>query len=371
MSVSSRYVTMVLVGLSLIALTSVAVIAPVPYGYMQPGPAFNTLGHIGEEPLFGFGDDVDTYEVGGALLFTTVSVSRKETDISLTRAISIALRPHTALVANDVLHPHDITDEESNEIAQFMMEQSQVASEVAGVRAAGYEIEERAFVVDAAEGSPADGLLQENDQLVGFNGSSTVTSQAFVAAVQGVAVGDDVTISVIRDGEELDVTMTTVASDDDPEVPRIGVTIRPEFDMPIEIRNNVSENGQQIGGPSAGLMFALAIYDHLTPGFLTGGMRIAGTGEITTAGEVLGVGGVRQKMAGAAESGARVFLVPADNCSAANAGTDFDMIVLKIEHLGSAIAALESFASAIDDAGAELSQSALRDVAHRDSLPLC
>ena len=88
-------------------------------------------------------------------------------------------------------------------------------------------------------------------------------------------------------------------------------------------------------------MFALAIYDRLTPGELTSGKRIAGTGEITADGDVQPIGGVRQKMAGAAAHKATIFLVPTANCAEAAKGNDFGLKLVRITTLKGAISALE------------------------------
>ena len=127
----------------------------------------------------------------------------------------------------------------------------------------------------------------------------------------------------------------------DKKQPRIGVMLRSRFDYPFEITNNV---GEQVGGPSAGAMFALAIYDRLTPGSLTGGREVAGTGEIAADGTIGPIGGIRQKIAGAAEDGAKVFLVPAANCAEASDGSDHGMRLVRVSELHDAIAALEELA---------------------------
>ncbi len=124
-------------------------------------------------------------------------------------------------------------------------------------------------------------------------------------------------------------------------MPRIGVGLRSRFDFPIEITNNV---GEEVGGPSAGSMFALAIYDRLTPGALTGGLDVAGTGEVSSDGTFGPIGGIRQKMAGAAQDGAEIFLVPTANCADALEGDDRGMRLVKVSTLTAAIDSLEALA---------------------------
>ena len=121
-------------------------------------------------------------------------------------------------------------------------------------------------------------------------------------------------LAITRGSTERTVDVTTKADRTDPTVPRIGITLGTKYDFPITIDNNV---GREVGGPSAGAMFALAIYDRLTPGSLTGGRKIAGTGEISAEGVVGSIGGIQQKIAGAAAAGATIFLVPDANCAEA------------------------------------------------------
>ena len=125
-------------------------------------------------------------------------------------------------------------------------------------------------------------------------------------------------VRVRRDTKPVDVTMTTTASKDDPDAAVVGIGITIDYDLPFEVTINL---GGGIGGPSAGTVFALAIYDKLTPESLTGGHSIAGTGSITPDGTIEPIGGIQQKIVGAESEGASVFLVPTVNCEEA-AGAD-------------------------------------------------
>jgi len=137
------------------------------------------------------------------------------------------------------------------------------------------------------------------------------------------------------------VSIVTRADPKDKSVPRVGISIGVKYSYPFDVNNNV---GTDVGGPSAGTMFALAIYDKLTPGSLTGGKKVAGTGEITPDGTVAPIGGVRQKMAGAAKAHVSIFLVPAANCAEAADGDDHGLKLVKISKLKDAISSLEALA---------------------------
>ena len=134
------------------------------------------------------------------------------------------------------------------------------------------------------------------------------------------------------------VGTVTVVSTTQEGQPVVGITLREGFRYGPRIS---FELGQRIGGPSAGLVFALAIYDKITPGELLGGRHVAGTGSINPAGDVGGIGAIQEKIAGAEDAGATVFLVPAPNCADLD-GVRTDMTLVKVGTLRDAIAALET-----------------------------
>jgi PDZ domain-containing protein len=116
------------------------------------------------------------------------------------------------------------------------------------------------------------------------------------------------------------------------------VNVVESFKFPFQVKINIGN----VGGPSAGMMFALAIIDKLTPSNLTGGKFIAGTGEIEVDGAVDPIGGIQQKMAAARAAGATVFLAPADNCSDTAGSVPAGLRVVKVSTLRGAIGALKA-----------------------------
>jgi len=209
------------------------------------------------------------------------------------------------------------------------------------LRAAGYEVGETPVIVTVAKDGAAHGIIRPSDEVLEVDGTKTPTNNEVVAAVGEHDPGDDVTFLVRRQGTERTLTVTTKPDKDDPSVPRVGVTIGTKYDYPIVLDNNV---GDQIGGSSAGTMFALAIYDRLTPGALTGGLKVAGTGEMSADGVVGKIGGVQQKISGAWRHGANIFLVPAENCAEAVKGDTHGLKLVKITKLDDAIASVEALA---------------------------
>jgi PDZ domain-containing protein len=147
--------------------------------------------------------------------------------------------------------------------------------------------------------------------------------------------GTVVTLTVLRAGKTLTLKVASKSSDG---TPVIGVEVQQEYTFPFTVKITVGN----IGGPSAGMMFALGIIDKLTPDNLTGGKFIAGTGEITASGQVEPIGGIQQKMVGARSAGATIFLTPAGNCSDTAGAVPAGLRLVKVSTLSQAIADLEA-----------------------------
>ena len=179
--------------------------------------------------------------------------------------------------------------------------------------------------------------------LVSVDGRAATDSTAVREAVQAHQPGEDVTVVVRRDGTEKTLTVTT---GDSGGTAVIGVLLRTDYDLPVTVTLNTG----QVGGPSAGLMFSLAIYDALTPGALTGGQRIAGTGTIEDDGSVGPISGIRQKMVGARQTGAQWFLSPKGDCTDALGHVPDGMTLLKVTSFDDALAAVQGIAAG-DTAG--------------------
>jgi PDZ domain-containing protein len=314
---------------------------------MRPGPTFNTLGEFDGKPMLAFGRGTKTYKDGGTINFTTVLVSGVDARVTLFDAMAGYFTEDTAVVPRNLLYREGESSKQSKQESQQQLTSSKDSSTVAALRAAGYTVPEQAIVAAIVKKAPAVGKLHVGDEVVEAAGRKVASAQAVVKAVATKKPGDNVTVVVRRKGTLRSVTMKTVADPADRKKPRIGVLLASKFTYPIKVSNQV---GTRIGGPSAGGMFALAIYDRLTPGSLTGGKHIAGTGEIKPDGTIGPIGGIRQKMAGAANEGATIFLVPSANCADAAGAADDDgrvhgMRLVRITKLKDAIASLQALAS--------------------------
>jgi PDZ domain-containing protein len=199
--------------------------------------------------------------------------------------------------------------------------------------------------------SAAKGKLQPGDVLLAVDGVTTRDAIDLRAKVGGTPAGRDVTVRYRRGtAPPAEVRITPRIAAQDGSSPRavIGVLLDEKRAVDVELQM-VSIGGQAVGGPSAGMMFALGIYDVLTPGPLTGGQTIAGTGTIDPDGEVGPIGGIQQKLVGARQNGARVFLTPASNCAEAVRAIPSGLRLVKVATLDEAVQALQGIAAGRTD----------------------
>ncbi|NHA66903.1 YlbL family protein [Phycicoccus flavus] len=294
-----------------------------PYVVLSPGPATNVLGDVGGKPVLSV-SGAKTYPTGGALDFTTVAFDggpgRTVTVYDLARAW---LRDDTDTAPERLYFPPDATADQVQAENAEMMNESQVTAAATALRALGRTVTTRVAVASVPASSPSAGKLEPGDVVLDVDGAKATDVQAVQQAVTSRSPGEDVAVRVRRDGTARTVTVRTA---DVQGRTVVGVVLRTDYDLPVQVTLNTG----QVGGPSAGLMFSLAIYDVLTPGELTGGQRIAGTGTIEDGGAVGPISGVRQKMVGAREAGARWFLSPAGDCDDAVGHVPDGMTLVKV-----------------------------------------
>jgi Lon-like protease len=329
---------MTLTAVLLVALVALAWLVPVPYVAMSPGPIENTLGKVDGKPIIKI-EGRRTYPTTGKLDLTTVAVTSPDQKLDIAGVIAGWVDPSVAVVPRDFVYPPDQTPAEVQQQNAEQMETSQQSAIAAAMREVGVKVPSAVQVRAVVEKSPAVGRLKAADIIVAVDGTKTTSAQQVVDLVGRHKPGDRIRLSVRRADKPLDVTVTTGRAPDDRNRAFVGIQPFDGYDFPFPVKVNL---GQDIGGPSAGTMFALAIVDKLTADNLTGGRHIAGTGTIEADGEVGPIGGIQQKIAGAKEGGASTFLVPADNCPAA-AGAPTDGIrLVRIATLHDAVTALET-----------------------------
>jgi len=184
-------------------------------------------------------------------------------------------------------------------------------------------------------GLPAHSVLKVGDEILTVDGKPVTGQSDLSSLITSHPAGSVLQLTVLRAGQTLHLA---VGSKDVDGAPVIGVQVQEEYKFPFSVKISVGP----IGGPSAGMMFALGIIDKLTPMNLTGGKFIAGTGEITTSGQVLAIGGIQQKMVAARDAGATIFLTPASNCSDTAGAVPAGLKIVKVSTLTQAIDDLEA-----------------------------
>ena len=190
-------------------------------------------------------------------------------------------------------------------------------------------------VISTHPGYPASTVLKAGDVIEAVNGKPVTGPASLSSAISAHPAGSELQLTVLREGQTLSLQ---VATKDSGGKPIIGVEVQQQYKFPFTVTIDVGN----IGGPSAGMMFALGIIDMLTPDNLTGGKFIAGTGEITPAGQVEPIGGIQQKMAAARSAGATVFLTPSANCANTAGAVPAGLRLAKVSTLSQAVSDLEA-----------------------------
>jgi len=276
-----------------------------PYYAMSAGPTADVISAVHAD------DGVELFVPGGELMMLTVALQ----GVNAFELASAVADPTVNVVRREAFRPPDETDEEYRERGLAQMDQSKEnAIALAIDRVGGLEIHSDGVeVVQLSDGAPAAAVLQEGDVIVAVNGTQVEIAQDIGEMLAGFSPGDTVEVTIERSGETSTVPVELTASGDDPGRPLIGIlatTVNPQYPIDIDSAN--------VGGPSAGMMYTLGIIDLLTPGDLTHGNVVAGTGTIAADGTVGAIGGVRQKVVAAAAAGARYVMVPEANYEAAS-----------------------------------------------------
>jgi Lon-like protease len=303
--------------LLVIGLSVQAIRQPVPYVTFAPGPTVNVLGKNGKSDIITVTGHTEYRDKGGLRLVTVVP-SGPADKVNLPQLISAWMDPDRAVYPREAIYPKTATQQSVKQESTQQMASSQDLAVAAALGALDIPFETGVQVAQVEKGGPADGKLEPGDTILFVNGKKVESLEQLTAAIKPLPIGSDVTFQVKRKGKTVMEQLTTTTSTADPKASAVRIGIAPCcYEFPFDVKLNIDQN---IGGPSGGLMFAMGIYDVLTPGSLTGGKVIAGTGEIDADGKVGEIGGIQQKLVGAQDDGARLFLVPAANCAEALGG---------------------------------------------------
>ena len=359
-------------------LTVALAAVPSSYAIEQPGPFFDTLGTVSVNKLNPDGSlstatpsgtvekqkvplisisGAATYPTTGQLDLLTVSVRGNQQSTPSWLEVGAAwLDPAKAVIPVDVLFPKDETADERAAYNTAQMVSSQQDAVAAALTNLGYNVFAGVRVEVISETSPAKGILQAKDLILSVNGTTLTDVQSLRDALIANGTNKPAAITFTRGGVQSTAQITPVESGGKAVI-GIGAVTTYSFPFDVSIRLD------DVGGPSAGMMFALGIIDKLTPGDLTAGQHFAGTGTITGPGVVGPMGGIRQKLYAAQRAGAKYFLAPAENCSEVKGHVPAGLSVFKVSTLNDALKVL-SFVAANGEQSAAVN-------AKTGTLPTC
>ena len=306
----------VAIGLAVV-LALVLALVPAPFVIEQPGPVYNTLGTDQQVGAKSGGDAKElisipgqkTYPTSGSLDLLTVSVvGNPEQHPSWMEIAGAWFQPSKAVLPLESVFPPGTTTEQSNAENAALMVDSQQDAIAAALNELGYTFPENVAVKQLIKGTPAADVLKVGDEITSVNGEKIASVDELRSAVKKNGTAKPAELGIERDGAATTVSITPTESQGQVV---LGIGAGMDYTFPFDVKIQLND----VGGPSAGQMFALGIIDKLTPGALNGGKRIAGTGTIDNTGEIGPIGGIRQKMYAARDDGkADYFLAPAANC---------------------------------------------------------
>jgi len=333
---SRRSLTLAIAGLATVAAIVVAVLFPVPYVILTPGPTLNTLGKdsAGQPRISITGRQ--TYPAGGHLNLVTISYQGGPgSNLNIFQALRAWLNPSEAVVPESELFPPGQTAEQTQTQDTEQMASSQEMATAAALTELHIKYQTTVEVLSTVAGYPASKVLKPGDVVESVDGQPVTGASSLSSMINQHPAGTTLQLQVLRKGQTLTIPIASKSSGGSAV---IGVQVQEQYKFPFNVRITVGD----IGGPSAGMMFALGIVDMLTPMNLTGGKFIAGTGEITTSGQVQPIGGIQQKMVGARNAGATVFLTPSGNCADTKGAVPAGLKVVKVSTLSQAVSDLEA-----------------------------
>ena len=313
------------------------ILVPIPFVARSPGQTVNLLStNERGKPMIQV-DGLTTRHGEGEMRMTTVSITRADSRLSMAEALVAHLRADHDVLQREAIYPPGRSPQQVDADESYMMDTSERDAAVAALRAAGQPVTEMPMVSAVSAAGPAHGKLAPGDLIEKVDGKPMASVLDVGKAVRKHTVGDTVVFVVLRNSSVKTIAVTTVSSVSDRRAPAVGVTIDTGYRYTPTITYNIPGD---IVGPSVGLAMALSIYQMVAPNDLIGSLRIAGTGGISPDGNVVAIGGIQEKIAGAERDGAKIFLVPAGNCRDIS-GVETSMRLVKVSSLKDAIAAIQ------------------------------
>ncbi|MFB1295146.1 PDZ domain-containing protein [Mycobacterium sp. pW049] len=307
----------------------------VPYVALGPGPTFDTLGEVQGKEVVDI-EGADLHKTSGHLNMTTVS---QRDGLTLGQALIFWASGRDQLIPRELVYPPDKTREEIDEANTADFRQSEDSAEYAALHYLEYPMAVTVESID--EDGASKGKLQAGDAIDAVNNKPVATLEEFQELLKPTKPGEKIIVDYRRKNEPAGTTEITLGKHPDKDQGLLGVNVLDAPWAPFTIEFNLAN----IGGPSAGLMFSLAVVDKLTTGDINGGKFVAGTGTITGDGVVGSIGGITHKIVAAREAGATVFLVPAENCAEATTADADGIELLKVDTLEHAIDGLRTLSA--------------------------
>ncbi|MGV0741695.1 YlbL family protein [Mycolicibacterium sp. XJ870] len=335
-----RILTLLVALVPIVAFGVLLSVVKVPFVSLGPGPTFDTLGEVEGKQVVDIksteGADVTLHPTSGHLNMTTVS---QRDGLTLGQALTLWMSGREQLVPRDLVYPPDKSKDEIDEANSADFKNSEDSAEYAAL--SFLKFPKSVTVQGVTDPGPSVGKLQDGDAIDGVNGKPVANLDEFQALLKTTKPGDSLVIDYRRKNAPAGTATVTLGDNPDRDYGYLGIGVLDAPWAPFDIDFNLAN----IGGPSAGLMFSLAVVDKLTTGDLNDGKFIAGTGTITGEGEVGSIGGITHKMLAAREAGASVFLVPADNCIEARSAPQDGLELVKVETLTQAVDALHALSA--------------------------
>lgn len=321
---------MIAASVLVVVVTVAATVVPVPFLSRAPGPVFDVLGETDGAPTLEI-TEARSFPTSGQLDLTTVAeIGGTAGPLTVGGALVGWFAPDTAVVYDE-----ERRREADRELDTAVFDASLSQAVAAAANHLDRPVSGVPVVVQVAPDSPAAGVLEAGDEIAAIDGRPVQSASQVSRRISSQPAGTEFRLRIVRDGKDSTARVVSRQSEEAGR-PVIGIVVEDSFSSDFEAELNL----EGIGGPSAGLVLALAMVDKLTPGNLLDGRHIAGTGSITPEGAVGEIGGIDKKMRAARDDGAELFLAPRGNCGEVVGSVPDGLTVVPVGSLDDAVAAI-------------------------------
>lgn len=340
----SRSLTYWTLTAALVCALAIAV-APVPFLLLSPGPMYNTIGSVDGVEMINI-SGTRTYPTSGELNMTTVTErGGPYGGLTLPEAYYGWFNSEDVVAPVDLFYAPEVTKQEAEEEGARDFTSAQSSAIAASLGYLKIPVTSQVVVTTVLPNAPADGHLQVGDLVTSLNGVKVTKPEQLPNMIRPMKPGSTAIFGIVRATKAVTVDVTVAASPKNPQSGYVGITTGVEFSGPFPITFGV----EGVGGPSAGLMFALGIVDKLTPDNLANSRMVAGTGTIDPLGGVGSIGGIAQKMYAARDAGVELFIAPDANCSQVKSAGVSGLNVVAVKSLSEAVSVLEKWKAGATD----------------------